>query len=93
MNFDGAGNVTASFTIVGAPGNGLTLGLSTSSLTGTYSVNPDGTGTITFVSPAGATVATFSFVTTDGGSQLLLLQTSAIGPAPTSVSSGTARLQ
>jgi len=93
MNFDGDGNVTASSTIVGPPGTGLDLGVSTTSLSGTYTVNPDGTGTITFSDAAGGTVAKFSFVTTDGGSQILLLQTSALGPASTSVASGTARMQ
>jgi hypothetical protein len=95
MNFDGAGNVTASSTIVGPPGTDLNLGVSTTSLNGTYTVNPDGTGTITVTNAAGGIVATFSFVTTDGGSRILLLQTSALGPASTSgsVASGTARMQ
>ena len=93
MNFDGAGNVTASLSVVGPPGTSLNLPTSTTSLSGTYIVNPDGTGTITFTDPSGATAATFSFVTTDGGSQIQLLQTSRVGPAPTSVVFGTARMQ
>lgn len=93
MNFDAAGNVTASSSIVGPPGTGLDLGVSTTSLSGTYTVNPDGTGTITFTDAAGATVAKFSFVTTDGGSQILLLQTSALSPTSASVATGTARIQ
>jgi hypothetical protein len=93
MNFDGAGNVTASLSVVGPPGTSLSLPASTTSLSGTYTVNSDGTGTITFTDQTGATAATFSFVTTDGGSQIQLLQTSSVGPAPTSVSFGTARKQ
>jgi hypothetical protein len=86
MSFDAAGNVAMSFTSV-AVGKDDTSGqapVSTGTLTGTYSINPDGSGTITF--PAAA----YAFVITDGGSGLLLLQTIGTG---SNVSFGTARLQ
>jgi len=94
LKFDGAGNVAGAITFVGAPGGsgasnqipvftGITFA-------GTYSVNPDGTGTISFPAGSGKT-STYQFVITDGGSQLLLLQTE--GRADTNVSFGTARLQ
>ena len=60
-------------------------------LTGTYSLNPDGSGTITLIDPSGNPNQTFAIVSTDGGSGLLLVLTS--GPPGSTVSSGTARLQ
>jgi hypothetical protein len=85
MKFDGAGNVTVSRTSVGPPGTAIKLPVASGSPAATYSLNPDGSGTITL--PA----STFAFVTTDGGSGLLLLQTN--GDAGRNVSWGTARLQ
>jgi hypothetical protein len=66
MKFDGAGNVTAALTSVGGTINGS----STGTPTGTYSLNSDGSGTISLTNGP-----SFAFVTTDGGSQLLLLRT------------------
>ena len=90
MQFDGAGNVTASIHEASLGANGTTA------LPCTYSLNPDGTGAIDLkFTPAGLplTFQSFSFVMTDGGSQLLLLQTSgASQPFDDSVF-GTARLQ
>jgi len=57
--------------------------------TGTYTVNPDGTGTVTLVNPQGK-VTSLSFVITDSGSQMRLVLTGGIGNA---VGIGTARLQ
>ncbi|HLJ48872.1 MAG TPA: hypothetical protein VKU01_22810 [Bryobacteraceae bacterium] len=78
LNFDGNGNVTLSFTSV-APGRDDTTGqmpVTTGSLTGTYSTNPDGTGSITFNGSLGqATTSSFVYAITDGGSRLLLLMT------------------
>jgi len=89
MVFDGAGNVTVSKISVGPPGTGITLPVVNASPAATYSLNPDGSGTLTL------TGATFAFVATDGGSGLLLLQTSgtANGTAGSNVTSGTARMQ
>ena len=89
MTFDGAGNVTVPKTTVGPPGTGVNLPVTNASPAATYSLNPDGSGTITL---SGATLA---FVTTDGGSGLLLLQTSgsANGATGSNVTWGTARLQ
>jgi hypothetical protein len=76
MNFDGAGNVTLSFTNVGAPGNGPQLTSGSGSRTGTYTVNPDGSGTITLAPGSGQTVSpAYVFVMTDGGAGMLLLRT------------------
>lgn len=81
MNFDGAGNVTIPLTTAGV-GNAAK-----GTFTGTYSVNPDGSGTISSPGPS------FFFVMTDGGSQLLLLRTDDNVDAKFNVSFGTARLQ
>jgi len=94
MAFDGAGNATMSFTHVGIPNNDPSGALPTASATwsGTYSINPDGTGTITFTPPPDQSPeVTVAFVATDGGSRLLLLQTGA--GLDSNVSFGTARLQ
>jgi hypothetical protein len=67
---DGAGNATGSYTFVfggGTPTFGGTF-------TGTYSINPDSTGSITLALDSGSTI-TFAFVVTDGGSGILMLQT------------------
>ena len=89
MTFDGAGNVTVPKKTVGPPGTGVNLPVANANVAATYSVNPDGSGTITL---SGATLA---FVATDGGSGLLLLQTSgaANGATGSNVTWGTARLQ
>ena len=87
MTFDGAGNVAASFTNVG----GTLSGPATATFTGTYSTNPDGSGTINLKTASGQAGPTFAFVITDAGSQLLLLRTDA-NPG-FNLSFGTARLQ
>ena len=89
IKFDGAGNVAVSFTAVAA-GRDDTSGqapLTSGTLNGTYSTNPDGTGTITFPSAGSA----YAFVIIDGGSGLLLVQTA--GRSDDNVSFGSARLQ
>ena len=91
MKFDGAGNVSFNFTSIGAPGTSLTLPTATGTRTGTYTINPDGTGTIALLQPNGQPGPMFSFVATDGGTQLLLVQTNA--SASPSVSFGAARAQ
>ena len=93
ITLDGAGNVTA--------GSGITVAFSsdpnatvpdvqpTKPSTGTYTVNPDGTGTITLQNPNGK-VTTISFVMTDGGAQLMCVVTAGLGNI---VGTGTARKQ
>ena len=83
--FDGAGNATVSFTSAGPGGNNPQPQVSNGNITGTYSVNADGSGTVNLGSNG-----TFAFVITDGGSGLLLLRTNG---TTNSVSTGTARLQ
>jgi hypothetical protein len=91
MKFDGAGNVTFTFTSIGAPGTSLALSTSSGTRNGTYAINSDGTGTIALLQPNGQPGPMFSFVATDGGAQLLLVQTN--NSASHSVSLGTARGQ
>ena len=86
--FDGAGNVTVALTAIGA---GLPAAQSFP-LAGTYTINPDGSGTIALKNAASqATATTFAFVITDSGSQLLLLRTD--NNAGFDEQFGTARLQ
>jgi hypothetical protein len=87
MKFDDAGNVAVSLTNVG----GTLSSPASATFTGTYSTNPDGSGTINLKAASGQSGPTFAFVITDGGSQLLLLQTDS-NPG-FNVSFGTARLQ
>ena|SRR5258707_13223890 len=94
MKFDGAGNVAMSFTSAGAGKDDMSgqAPVSSGTLTGTYSNNPDGSGTINFPpAPGQSANSTYAFVITDGGSGLLLLRTDGT-PGP-NVSFGTARLQ
>jgi hypothetical protein len=84
--FDGAGNVTLSGTSVGPD-----LSLESKTLFGTYSVNPDGTGTITVPPQLGSLMGqTYVFVIAEGHSGLLVLQTHRSGDG---VVYGTGRLQ
>ena len=84
-SFDGAGNVTLSSTFVGP---GPTVASET--VTGTYTVNPDGTGTIT-VPPQGLQrQKTWVFVISNGHSGLLVMQTNRSGDV---VVYGTGMLQ
>ena len=87
-SFDGAGNVASSLTFVGLSGAGGQPSLFSGTQTGTYSINPDGSGAFTVSGQSGT--QTYAFVMTDGGSGVLLLQTNRAGNG---VSFGTARLQ
>jgi hypothetical protein len=91
ISFDGAGNAAISITNVGAPQEGSPPQVGGGTLKGTYSLNPDGSGTVTLIDPSGNPNLTFAIAATDGGSGLLLVLTS--GPPGSTVSSGTARLQ
>lgn len=94
MSFDGAGNVSLTYTSVGV---GSDVGnvvapppVSGETLTGTYTVNPDGSGTMSLVSPTGVPQGSFAFVMTDGGAGMLLMLTDG---TDTNVTYGTARMQ
>ena len=89
--FDGAGNVALSGTFVGSSdANGQPTPTFSLTQTGTYSINPDGTGTINFPAVPDQNALTYAFAITDSGSGLLLMQTDRSGNG---VSFGTARLQ
>jgi len=77
MNFDGAGNASGSYTaqFAGGPPHVLTT---TGTFTGTYTTNPDGTGSVTTTLDAGITF-TFATVTTDSGNGMQLVATSCSG--------------
>src|SRR6266446_4559977 len=93
--FDGAGNVAISFTFVGAgqSAGGVPVNQApvfSGTLTGTYSVNPDGSGMMNLAPAPGASNGQmYAFVIIDGGSGALLLQLNRSGNG---VLSGTARL-
>ena len=82
MNIDSAGNLNATYIVV----NGRPVSFP-GTLSGTYSVNPDGTGKMNFNLDSGlaATVAT---VVTEGGAGILMS-----GSVGDQVTTGTARLQ
>lgn len=88
ISFDGAGNATASFSSVGVGNGGSQPSVSSGTATGTYSINPDGSGTIHLTNASDQ--FTFAIVVTDGGSELLMLVTNDPGSG---VSFGPARLQ
>jgi hypothetical protein len=92
MNFDGSGNLTMSYKSFIPGGNPNQPPVSSASLTGTYSLNSDGTGMIQLPAQPGQPVASaFAIVTADAGSQILLVKTD--GTAGSNVFSGAARLQ
>jgi hypothetical protein len=87
LNLDGAGNATGTYTFVGpdigqAPFSGT--------FNGTYSVNPDSTGSLTLTFDFGLSV-TEALVVVDGGSGIQLLQTKSGNN--NAIVSGTARMQ
>jgi len=85
-SFDGAGNVTFSAAFVGVGPNAIS-----DTYPGTYTVNFNGTGTITLAPTANQSTQTFLFVmTNEGGPGLLLMQINRLGDG---VSFGSARLQ
>ena len=89
--FDGAGNVSVSLTFIGAGDSNGVTSVFMGTQTGTYSINPDGSGTLNFPAVPGQSQSqTYAFVVTDGGSALLVLQTDRSGNG---VSFGPARLQ
>ena len=92
MSFDGAGNVSMSYNSVSTGGDPNQPPMSSGTLTGTYTQNGDGTGTIAWPAQAGlAAPAAFAIAVTDSGAGIFLLKTN--GASDGNVSSGTARLQ
>ena len=93
VTLDGAGNAAANSGVVVAvdpdPNATAPQVQPLQSNPGTYTVNPDGTGTMTFRDQKGK-VTSISFVVTDGGSQLMLVATAGLGNA---LGTGTARKQ
>jgi hypothetical protein len=85
LTFDGNGGVTGSINAAAGAANAVT---------GTYSTNSDGTGSmkLTQTSNPAALPTVYAFVVTDGGSSLYLLEVDDGGNGA-SVSAGTARLQ
>jgi hypothetical protein len=94
MTFDGAGNESGSFTSTfGVTFGAFPLSVCEGTTTGTYNVNPDGTGSITFVgtSTSGGcaqTTATETFVLGNSGKLINGVLTSAsVPPAAGTVNS------
>ncbi|HYL34959.1 MAG TPA: hypothetical protein VEV17_03480 [Bryobacteraceae bacterium] len=87
LNFDGAGNITGTYTLVGQTYNVLT-----GTLTGTYSGNPDGSNTANLSLDLGATV-TAVVTLTDGGAGLQFMATGGTGIQPGHVVTGSGRIQ
>ena len=79
MNFDGAGNVTGPYTYE-VDANKPVAKTTNGSFTGTYSSNPDGTGSVTINLDTGTTL-TLAVVITEGGQSLQLLATNFQFPA------------
>ena len=92
LTFDGAGNANFSLTFMGAAdANGTPPAPFPYTQPGTYTINSDGTGSVSLPAVAGVTNArTFVFVTTDNGSGILTMQTNRAGSG---VVFGTARMQ
>jgi len=90
--FDGAGNVALSLTFAGSSDEkGQPSTPFSGTMTGTYTIDPDGTGAMNFAAVPGVSNAqTFAFVTTDNGSGAFLVQLDRPGSG---VMTGTARLQ
>jgi hypothetical protein len=90
INFDGAGNVTGSYTTEQGSSPTNSSQPVTGTFTGTYSSNPDGTGTLTTTADNGTTF-TFAMVSTDGGQGLQFVATNCPCNMGTTTFSGIAR--
>src|SRR5262245_35406158 len=92
MNFDGAGNVTGSGTAVFDASPTRTLEVVDGILTGIYSTNPGGTGSVVSTIDVGASI-TFAMAIADNGQSIQLVGTAASGGLSLSTSgvSGVAR--
>lgn len=89
-SFDGAGSMALTSTFVGAGKPPAPPSVSSGTQTGTYSINPDGSGSFVFPATPGQGAQTFLFVITDNGSGLLVMQIDRLGSG---VTFGSARLQ
>jgi hypothetical protein len=78
MTFDGVGNMSGSYTLELGSGGALPVTTIAGNLTGTYSSNPDGTGSITIALDQGIAL-TLDMVLDDGGHGLQLAVTSCSG--------------
>jgi hypothetical protein len=89
LTFDGAGNLTGNEREVSpdTSPNATAVRVQTVSFTGTYTLNGDGTGSLTI--QTGGTVIPVSFVMTDSGSNLMFVPIGSINIVLT----GTARKQ
>jgi hypothetical protein len=91
LNFDGAGSVSGTLTFVGvSKDDPHQPPVFSGNLSGTYVLNPDGSGAITIPPSDQSNKQTYAFVSVDGGSGLLLVQTGRFGNG---VQFGAARLQ
>src|SRR5579871_3438197 len=80
INFDGAGNASGTYTLQNGANSNRLQSTASGSFTGTYSGNPDGTGTMTLEFDAGFGL-TFTTVTTEGGHGLQFVSTGGDGGA------------
>jgi hypothetical protein len=87
LNFDGAGSISGSNTVVNSSYQVLS-----GKLTGTYFGSPDDTNTVILTLDVGATIAA-TITVTDGGAGLQILLVAASGLTPVDVASGTGRIQ
>jgi hypothetical protein len=87
LNFDGAGNVSGSYTLVTK-----SYAVLTGAMTGTYSGNPDGSNTVNLTFDIGATL-TAAVAVTDGGTGLQFLVTGGNAVSPGQIVTGMARIQ
>jgi hypothetical protein len=76
INLDGAGNASVALTQIDVSPSGAQPPVQSGTVTGIYTLNPDGTGIVDLTSSGAGTV---QFVATDGGSQVLLLTISGKG--------------
>jgi hypothetical protein len=90
INFDGAGNVTGSYTVEQGSSPTNSSQPVTGAFTGTYSSNSDGTGTLTTTADNG-TAFTFAMVSTDGGQGLQFVATNCPCDMSTTTFRGIAR--
>jgi hypothetical protein len=93
ITFDGAGNLMGNETLVqpDTSPNATTVQTQTVRFAGQYTVNSDGTGTLTVIVPNGPTIP-ISFVITDGGSSLMFVETGSASGG-NNLLTGTARKQ
>jgi|SRR5579864_4493671 len=93
LNFGGAGSVTGTYTVELGDSPTQTSQPISGTFTGTYSGNPDGTGTLTTVADNGTTF-TFATAMTDGGQGIQMVATNCSGGCDvggTTIISGVAR--